>query len=545
MKLISFLLRFSPGIVALAVFAGLVTGVSNSAILALINVVLSGPESGAAAILWSFVGLCALMLVSRIVSEVLLLRLSQDAIYNLRQELARRILAAPLRRLEEQGAHRLLMSLTSDVPGIAQALNTIAVLCIQVAIVVSILIYMAWLSPTLLLCVCGFMAVGIASYQLMTRSGMGELELVREHWDQLYKHFTALTEGIKELKLHGPRRRSFRTELLDPAAHTVRRHNVRGMSTLIIATCWGQLLFFVLIGALIFALPALQQVGRQELTGYTITILYMITPLQTILGLLPELGRANIAMQKVDKLGLSLSADAEPDPADDARPPTWRSLELIGVTHAYHRERENSSFTLGPIDLSFTPGELVFLIGGNGSGKTTLAKLLTGLYLPESGAIRLDGRDVDDENREAYRQLFSVVFSDFFLFESLLGLPAAQLDGHIQDLLVQLQLQHKVQIKEGELSTIDLSQGQRKRLALLTAYLEDRQIYLFDEWAADQDPLFKEIFYYRLLPELKRRGKTVVVISHDDRYYHVADRVIKLDYGKVETLQPVGDYQYT
>jgi putative ATP-binding cassette transporter len=543
----TFLLRCSPKIVILAVVAGLITGMSNGAILALINAILSGTKSQRGTLLWGFIGLCVLMLTSRIVSEILLLRLSQDAIFELRQTLMNRILTAPLRQLEEQGASRLLTSITSDVPGIAQALNTIAIMCMQVAIVLSILIYMSWLSVTLLLCVIVFMALGIASYQLLMRKGIHDLRLVREHWEQLYKHFTALTKGIKELKLHQSRRESFKTELLEPSALAVRRHNVRGMSTLIIATSWGQLLFFVLVGVLIFALPTWQNISTQALTGYTITILYMITPLQTILGLLPELGRANIAMQKVEALGLSLTPEATEQPLDsDANSePFWDSLELAGVTHAYHIEKENINFTLGPIDLSFSPGELVFLVGGNGSGKTTLAKLLMGLYIPEAGVIRLDGQEVTDGNRERYRQLFSVVFSDFHLFESLLGLPASHLDTQIQELLVQLQLQHKVQIEGGQLSTIDLSQGQRKRLALLTAYLEDRQIYIFDEWAADQDPLFKEIFYHRLLPGLKQRGKTIIVISHDDKYYHIADRIIKLDYGKVETSQPVSDFQYT
>jgi putative ATP-binding cassette transporter len=68
---------------------------------------------------------------------------------------------------------------------------------------------------------------------------------------------------------------------------------------------------------------------------------------------------------------------------------------------------------------------------------------------------------------------------------------------------------------------------------LLTAYIEDRPIYVFDEWAADQDPFFKRVFYYNFLPELKARGKAVLVISHDDRYYNVADRIIRLDCGSV------------
>jgi putative ATP-binding cassette transporter len=203
------------------------------------------------------------------------------------------------------------------------------------------------------------------------------------------------------------------------------------------------------------------------------------------------------------------------------------------VTHTYRREGGEDSFLLGPVDLTFRPGELVFIAGGNGTGKTTLAKLLVGLYTPECGEVRLNHAPVTDETREGYRQLFSAVFSDYFLFESLLGFDAGGLDERARAYLAQLQLDSKVKVEGGTLSTVELSQGQRKRLALLTAYLEDRPVYLFDEWAADQDPLFKEIFYLQMLPELKSRGKLVIVITHDDRYYHVADRLVKLDYGRV------------
>jgi len=201
--------------------------------------------------------------------------------------------------------------------------------------------------------------------------------------------------------------------------------------------------------------------------------------------------------------------------------------------HSYHREQDDSHFVLGPIDLSFHRGELVFLVGGNGSGKSTLAKMIAGLYPPEAGEIRLDGQLISDKSRDEYRQLFSAVFSDFYLFDDLLGLHHADLDGQAEEYLTQLHLNHKVKVKNGTLSTTAVSQGQRKRLALLTAYLEDRPFYLFDEWAADQDPVFKDVFYTQLLPELKARGKTILVISHDDRYFDAADRLIKLDYGKI------------
>jgi putative ATP-binding cassette transporter len=196
-------------------------------------------------------------------------------------------------------------------------------------------------------------------------------------------------------------------------------------------------------------------------------------------------------------------------------------------------------FRVGPVNLTFRPGELVFIVGGNGSGKTTLAKVLTGLYEPEGGTIELDGKPIGFAERAAYRQRFTAVFNDFHLFDALLGIvdpnaaSRSQADARANALVAKLALDHKVQVVNGAFSTRELSTGQRKRLALVIAYLEDRPFYLFDEWAADQDPQFKAVFYEQLLPELRSRGKTVLVISHDDRYFHLADRVLKLDNGSI------------
>jgi putative ATP-binding cassette transporter len=292
-------------------------------------------------------------------------------------------------------------------------------------------------------------------------------------------------------------------------------------------------------------------VDPRTLLSFTVILFQIMTPLEVLMNVLPQLGRAVVSARTVEELGLSLEAERREREADDGDVgPDWVRLELSGVTHTYRRENAEESFLIGPIDLAFSPGELVFLVGGNGSGKTTLAKLLVGLYAPESGEIRFAGEVVSDDNRERYRNSFAVVFSDFFVFEKLLGLDPDALDERAHRYLSRLHLEGKVQVRDGVLSTIDLSQGQRKRLALMTAYLEDRPIYLFDEWAADQDPTFKEIFYMALLPELKARGKTVFVISHDDHYFHVADRIVKLDYGKLESdlparqaeTAPVGHY---
>jgi putative pyoverdin transport system ATP-binding/permease protein len=282
----------------------------------------------------------------------------------------------------------------------------------------------------------------------------------------------------------------------------------------------------------VYGLPQVGKFSAEVLSGYVITMSYLIRPIANILVILPSLSQAGVALRKIDTLGLSLASRAEPVARTKIQH-EFKRIEIHQATYSYQIPGAETTFTLGPIDLTLQPGELVFIVGGNGSGKSTLAKLLTGLYVPEEGEIRLDGNLIDDRNRELYRQLFSTVFADFYLFERFIGLRLEDIDIQAKIYLEQLQLTHKVSVQNGKLSTTALSQGQRKRLALLTAYLEDRPVYLFDEWAADQDPFFREIFYQQLLPELKQRGKSILVISHDDRYFHLADRVLKLDYGKI------------
>jgi len=223
-------------------------------------------------------------------------------------------------------------------------------------------------------------------------------------------------------------------------------------------------------------------------------------------------------------------------------------IEFRNVVFRRGGENGGNAFTLGPIDLTLHPGELVFIIGGNGSGKSTLAKVITGLYPPQSGEILVDGVPLSPASEESFRQLYSAVFSDFFLFNRLVGLDhSTKWAERTNEYLKALELAKVVKLDGARFSTTSLSQGQRRRMALLVAYMEDRPIYVLDEWAADQDPEFRQIFYMKLLPELKEKGKTVVVITHDDRYFHLGDRVIKLDYGKViETQQqavPTGSHR--
>jgi putative pyoverdin transport system ATP-binding/permease protein len=532
MNLIWFLLRSSWLNVAIAGVAGSISGVCSAALIASINTAIRASDPELSQLFLRFLGLVVAALATNLISQFLLSGLSYEAVYKLRLQLSNWILACPLRHLEEQGSNRILATLTEDTNAIADTIAVVPFLCIDFAIVVSCLVYLCWLSWSVFLVTAGLLVGAMICIQLLVATAYGLLERAREEQDRLFKHFRAITDGIKELKLNVQRRQAFVAENLQRTAAASRRYDTTSMRILGVSLGVSQLLFFVIAGFLVFGLPRFTSVDVTVLSAYILVVTYLTDPLQRILQILPGLSRGSVALQKIEKLGLAIASRSEEILAQPTTLNFRKQICLVDVCYTYQQE-SGENFTLGPINLMFHPGELVFIIGGNGSGKSTLAKLITGLYVPQAGEILWDEQPVTDKNREQYRQLFSTVFSDFYLFEQLLGIAPDLLDTKAQNYLEQFQLNQKVKIDGDRFSTIELSQGQRKRLALLTAYLEDRPIYLFDEWAADQDPSFREKFYNHLLLELKRQGKTVLTITHDDRYFHLADRVIKLDYGKL------------
>lgn len=541
LRWLGFLLKNSKLALTVAVVAGMASGLSGVALIAVINAALGDPPAADFPLWQAFAALCLALLAARAVSELILMRLGQNLIYDLRLRLSRTILAAPLANLQKLGPSRLLANLTEDVSAISDGFVRVPSICVNLAIVLGCLIYLGWLSRELLALTLVAMLLGTWSFQWVQGRAYRRLLAARDHEDSMYERFRDMTGGIKELKLHRERREVFFAERLRKTVAASRKCRMSATALYIVAVNWGNGLFYLVIGAILFAMPYWQPLSEEMARGACLTVLYMTLPLPLLLESMPALSRAGIAFGKISELGGELdreTRDRAQDAASIGHEDTPR-LELSGVTHSYRREGEDRPFALGPIDATFRPGELVFLIGGNGSGKTTLALLTVGLYLPESGQIKLNGVPVGEIERESYRQLFSAVFSDFYLFESLLGFARPELDIEARNYLVRLQLDHKVNIRDGRFSSLDLSMGQRKRLALLVAYLEDRPFYVFDEWAADQDPVFKRIFYEDILTGLKKQGKTVIAITHDDQYFHLADRCLKLEDGKLAEI-PAG-----
>ncbi len=516
--------------------AALLSGACSAGLIALINSALNRRGAPGTALVIAFAALGLGRILTNALAQVTLAHFSQATTARLRLDLVSKILSVPLRQIEELGAPKLMVALTEDILEITQATLSIPIFAVNFAVLLGGAVYLAWLSFPVFLGMFTFGVVGAVTYRVLIRSGFGHLSAARDGQDRLFQHFRSLTDGIKELKLHRARRESYLREDVASAAAVCQKHNVAAEWRFIVAQNWNQLLFLGLIGLILFLLPRMESVGPQAMTGYIIATLYLMGPLAGLLGSLSVFSRANVSLRKVEQLGLALSAQPSDNRVAARRQfasDLFESLELVQVRHHYYREHEDDNFELGPIDLTLRPGELVFLIGGNGSGKSTLAKVITGLYPPAGGEIRLNGTLIGDHNRDDYRQCFSAVFADYFLFDRIVANGGADADRRAREYLERLHLEHKVSIKDGVFSTTQLSQGQRKRLALLCAYIEDRPFYLFDEWASDQDPLFKEVFYTRLLPELSTLRKAVLAITHDERYFGCADRLVKLDYGKI------------
>lgn len=526
---------FAPWIVLSAV-TGVGAGLATVALLSTINQVLNRPGGMAGGLLLTFVGLCAITLIGRATSDISTNFVGQKLVATVRKGLARKILSAPIDALERYRTHRLMPVLTQDVDMISDVAFSLSATVIALSVALGCLGYLAWLSMPLFCLLVVMLLVGGAIQTVAQARGVAGFWKSRDYEEQLHKAYRGISEGAKELRMHRGRRLRILTHQIESTVDAIRDTNRNAINTYVLATAFGSALYFLLIAA-ILGWAALRHVEPEILSGFVLVLLYLKGPVDQIVGALPGVGRAKVAFNRIADLSRRF-ANPEPHLSLEQPPSEARladSIELRNVTYRFETADGSAPFVLGPVNLTLRPGELVFVVGDNGSGKTTLIKLLLGLYAPHDGELLRDGVPLTAATRDDYRQLFTTVFSDFYLFEDLAGQGAGyeRLPEAARPYLERLEIAHKVSIKDGEFSTLDLSTGQRKRLALVHAYLEGRPVLVFDEWAADQDPAFRHLFYTELLPELRDKGHLLVVISHDDRYFHLADRVVTMQAGRI------------
>ncbi|RBO82018.1 cyclic peptide export ABC transporter [Marinomonas aquiplantarum] len=544
MEMIKQLLAQSRRTMVLAIVASALSAVAGVMIIGGVNYTLeNGFESLTLAVL-AYLAMVAILFLSGVWSQSLLVGLGHKMVYQLRLQLVKRILNTSLERQEQLGGPALYNVLTRDVTMVANATKQLPVSLYNGLLLLAGISYLAWLSPVLFLCTVLLVALGVwGDFKLVGRIKKMMAD-VRRYDEALFEQYEAVIEGRNELGLSQLRRQYLFDRRLEPAAKGAMDTAIKADLLWAINLNWTTVLVFSLIGLVFFLGMTLESISQDVVVGYILTTMFLRTPIAMILEAIPAVLRGTVALKAIDKLNLA-EAELSDEASETVQDISFESLQLKAACYQYPQQGDETGFELGPVDFQLKRGELVFLIGGNGSGKSTLAKLLTGLYLPTDGTVLFNGVTVNQDNITSYRACFSTIFPNFFLFDDVLGRKGSEpsdasserfFDARVEHYLKRLAIDHKVSIEDGRLSTTSLSQGQRKRLALLLTYMEDRQVLLLDEWAADQDPVFRDVFYREILPELKAADKTIIAISHDDRYFDAADRLYKLDRGQISTF---------
>lgn len=523
-------------LLAFSVISGLLSGGCMAALVALIHYSIRTELAnyngalGGFFVCWAGYGLFSVL------STYFAIKLSEDILHNLRLMMSQSILMTSLKTLEEIGKATILSYLSHLFEALRRLLVNLPEAPISIATLLGLYGYMIWLSPILFAVLTMLLIVGIPIYIKPLAIHHKYLQQYTEVQGRLNTFLHALLDGIKELLQHHAKKSAFVNRYLQAISEQARDITLRAHVYGNLMRRWGELYLFSGLAVMLFVLPRYDLVSFKQIGNILLVFLFTLGSIDSVINFWFNLQRVWVEIKQVESLHLRLfgkNLSTSPDENGAFGPPLRHIyLTVEQVSYTYYHSEQDENFTLGPIAFTLKDSQITFVTGGNGSGKSTLAKLLCGLYLPESGRITYNGIEINEQTYAAYRELFSVVFFDFFLFENLLGLEGQDIDEKANLYLKRLRMPQNVSVKNGRYSLLHLSQGQRKRLALLRAYLDDRSIYVFDEWAADQDAAFKAIFYEELLPELKQQGKTIVVITHDESFFHVADQIIKLEDGR-------------
>lgn len=535
-RLISFLRRESNRTGHKILIAGLIAGIFNGLIVVIINEASQDYANLNLRYLLIFILSVLILALTRHYTLNQTSTIARTALTKTNLRIADKIRRSNLSIFEHVGKPRVLTTLSEGTEVVFEAYRRIANGAVAAIMLVFSSAYMAWLSLTALWLELAVIVCGIAVYMYNQRTIDQELRISAKMENEFIGSLNHLLEGFKELKMNRAKSDDLFCNYLETISASVQEIRIRTEERFISNIIYTQVFMMIMIAAVIFVLPQMSSSSPQLIVSLVAVLLFVVGPLGAVVEAIPVISVANIALEKLDAMEEIF------DGADDTRQSkttgplqsktTFDTITMKKVTFSYEKSSDEKVFSVGPIDLEVKKGQILFFVGGNGSGKTTLVKLLAGLYYPQRGVIQMDDVPVNMTNYGAYRNFFSIILTDFHLFDRLYGLRDVD-EGRLSRLLDAMELSEKISYRDGEFSDINLSTGQRKRLALISALMEDKPIYLFDEVAADQDPGFRRHFYEEVLADLKKQGKTIIASTHDDRYFHVADRVLKLDFGTI------------
>jgi putative ATP-binding cassette transporter len=486
---------------------------------------------------WGKLVLFALCAVAAIGMQVYALNLtamlSERMVERVRTRIASLIRRSELDGIERIGTVKVYDTVARETTVISSSAGLIIYSMTTLVALLLAAIYVAALSLLSFVVIVVLLAAWVYFYQYSQRRSRGTLVEAMTAEGRFFELLSHLLYGFKEIKLHSARGEDIEKLHLLPASQEAELRKVIATRRFNGGLTVSYTVFYALLASSVFILP--QHLGDARTAMKVVyVVIFMFTTADAVTRALPLLAKVGLALDNLDALDASLvKAAREPSEFVPDPPTSFRSIELDGVVYSHRGQDGVASFTLGPCDLSIRPGETIFVVGGNGSGKSTLTRVLTQLYRVEAGALLWDGVLVDGSTASRYRNLFSAVYADFHLFDRLYGMEGVDPE-HVRRLLADVGLADKTQYVDGRFTNVGLSTGQRKRLALVVALIEDRPIYVLDELSADQDPAFRQRYYKEFLPTLKARGKTLIVVSHDERYFDVADRVIVMQDGRFE-----------
>jgi len=462
----------------------------------------------------------------------------EAVIAKIRVRIANKIRRSELIFIENKGDTKIYAYLTQDTTLISQSAFVLVGAAQSTIILIACFFYIAWLSPLALLLTILPSVILILLYFSYYKSISEEIRTTSRKETLFLESLNHVLAGFKEIKINQKKNDAL-FEHIKTIFNETRQLKINIGHKFIIEILFSQISSKIILGIIVFILPLLSPLDADVIIKITVALLFIFGPIETIVSAMPVLARANIAAENLQQLEAELDIINKQTvfthEESDKKLIEFKTIQLNDIQFQYRDKQDNPLFHVGPFNITIQKGEILFIVGGNGSGKSTLLKLLTGLYYPYVGTISVDGKVIDQSNYQAYRELFAIIFTDFHLFDRLYGLPIVDED-QLKALLQVMDLEKKTQYLDSKFTHIDLSTGQKKRLAFISAVLEDKPIYILDELAADQDPHFRKYFYEEVLPDLKKQGKTIIAVTHDDQYFDLADRVLKMDDGKIIDL---------
>ena len=521
------------------VFMSGLGGISTAAILTAINAGMQGGGDGNKSSLWAatlFLVSLFLFIKTQYYVTITATAEIEAIIHKLRLRVMDQVRRSELLAMEKIGRSRIVAAITSDTAVLTQASNTLCFTVQGAVLIFFVGIYVAYLSlAAFAMTVIIVVAAGTVFHVKNRRLSAEKRESAK--WERrLFDRLTDFLDGFKEVRLNSARSNDLFDDAVD-VSRTAANIKIRSQAETFKMIVSSQFSMYVLLGAVVFVAPQFSDtLGGSSLTKTTTALMFVVGACFGLVQSIPILLNANAAADRIEQLEEALRAAVPSTEEHDIQVAKgFDKIEIRDLVFRYVDKFSNATFQIGPLDFSLRPGELVFITGGNGSGKSTFLRVLAGLYPPDSGEITLDGIPVTDDTRDTYRALMSAIFFDNHLFRRLYGIPEPE-PGEVDRLLAKFRIADKTSLSDGEFRTLELSGGQRRRLALIVSLLEKRPILLLDEWTAEQDPEFRRKFYDELLPEMMQAGLTVVVITHDDRYLDELDlpaRRIRMDEGRI------------